>query len=148
MAKRNQNGKLLLNPVLITDDFSIYRRGFTQVPNVILRTKKLMPQAKLLYSLLLSYAWDKKYCWPVMDTLIEEMQLSRNIISGYLTGLKKLGLISVTRSNSVPSHNIYEIHVMHPTADGIVKIDEFFFMDEFPIEVDGYEIKKISQLVE
>ena len=40
------------------------RHGFTQVPNPILKSKRISPGAKLAYTALLSYAWNCNYCYP------------------------------------------------------------------------------------
>ncbi|HZA23323.1 MAG TPA: helix-turn-helix domain-containing protein [Dehalococcoidia bacterium] len=43
--------------------------GFTQVPNHVLRSKKISPGAKLTYAMLLSYAWNNEYCFPGQERL-------------------------------------------------------------------------------
>jgi hypothetical protein len=45
------------------------QKGFTQVPNHVLESKKLSPGAKLAYAMLLKYAWQNDYCFPGQDKL-------------------------------------------------------------------------------
>ena len=58
---------------LVIEDPQI-RDGFTQIPNIILRTRNLSRDAKLLYGVLLSYAWQKGSCFPGYDTLQEDIR--------------------------------------------------------------------------
>ena len=44
-------------------------KGFTQVPNFILRSVKLSPGDKLAFAMLLSYAWQDDYCFRVRSDL-------------------------------------------------------------------------------
>ena len=39
-------------------------KGFTQVPNHLLKDPNLSPGAKLAYAMLLSYAWHNDFCYP------------------------------------------------------------------------------------
>jgi hypothetical protein len=41
------------------------RGGFTQVPNFLLKSKNLSSGDKLAFAMLLSYAWQNDYCYPV-----------------------------------------------------------------------------------
>ena len=81
---------------LVIEDPQI-RDGFTQIPNIILRTRNLSRDAKLLYGVLLSYAWQKGSCFPGYDTLQEDMQCGRPQVSKYLKELKEMDLIHVKR---------------------------------------------------
>ena len=55
---------------IILDGFDpVAAAGFTQVPNVILKSTDLSVGAKLTYALLLSYAWQKESCFPGQETL-------------------------------------------------------------------------------
>lgn len=48
-------------------------RGFTQVPNHVLKSDQLSPGAKLAYEMLLSYAWQNDYCFPGQERLAKDM---------------------------------------------------------------------------
>ena len=47
--------------------------GFTQVPNFILKSKKLSSGDKLAFAMLLSYAWQNDYCFPGQETLAKDL---------------------------------------------------------------------------
>ncbi len=48
--------------LLVEDD--TLRAGFTQIPNRVLRASNLSRDAKILYTFLLSYAWQQGRCFP------------------------------------------------------------------------------------
>ncbi len=73
------------------------RRGFTLIPNYILRARGISRDAKLLYGILLSYAWQTDSCFPGYDTLMEDMQCAREALAKYIKELKSIGLIAVQR---------------------------------------------------
>lgn len=72
-------------------------KGFTLIPNVILRARGISRDAKMLYSILLSYAWQTDSCFPGYDTLMEDMQCGRPQVAKYIRELKDAGLIAVQR---------------------------------------------------
>ena len=53
--------------------------GFTQVPNAILRATEISQGAKLVYAMLLSYAWHNNECFPGQDRLAEDLSISRRL---------------------------------------------------------------------
>ena len=73
------------------------RRGFTLIPNYVLRARTISRDAKLLYGILLSYAWQKGNCWPGYDTLMEDLQCGRPQLAKYIKELKDTGLVHVQR---------------------------------------------------
>jgi hypothetical protein len=40
------------------------KRGFTQVPNFLLKSKALSAGDKMTFAMLLSYAWQNDFCFP------------------------------------------------------------------------------------
>jgi len=97
------------NIILVGAD-AFTEKGFTQVPNAILRSKKISPGAKLAYSGLLSYAWDKESCFPGQDTLGEDLGVTRQTVNEYIKELRTKGFIRVKRRGQGRS-NIYELLV-------------------------------------
>lgn len=85
-------------------------KGFTQVPNAILRSKKISPGAKLAYAGLISYAWNKDNCFPGQDRLGEDIGVTRQTVNEYIKELSKKGFIKVERRGQGRS-NIYELLV-------------------------------------
>lgn len=72
-------------------------RGFTIVPNALLRLPQLSRDAKLLYIVLSSYAWQSDQCFPGYDRLQADLQCGRAQIAKYLGELKRAGLIRSQR---------------------------------------------------
>lgn len=73
------------------------RHGFTIIPNYVLRAANLSRDAKLLYGILLSYAWQKGSCFPGYETLQKDMSCGSAQISRYIKELKVSGWLHVTR---------------------------------------------------
>jgi len=82
--------------------------GFTQVPNVILRSTDLSVGAKLTYSMLLSYAWQNDFCFPGQDTLAADMGSGRRSVVRYIDELEKQDLICIKRQG-LGKVNIYTL---------------------------------------
>ena len=89
--------------------------GFTQVPNAILRDPTLPIQAKTLYAVLLSYAWQDGQTWVSQDTLSQALGCRPRAIRSWLTTLEQRGLIS-SESRGVGRSNRY--HLRHQPAAG------------------------------
>src|SRR5215204_5186682 len=89
------------------------RRGFTLIPNYVLRARGISRDAKLLYGILLSYAWQKGNCWPGYDTLMEDLQCGRPQLAKYIKELKGTGLIQVQRRGQGLT-SIYTIKDVQP----------------------------------
>ena len=83
------------NPIVVEDP--TLRQGFTQIPNTVLRHKKLSPGAKLTYVGLLSYAWTNESCFPGQARLGEDLGLSERSIRNHLSELQAHGLLKITR---------------------------------------------------
>ena len=92
---------------LIFKDANI-RKGFAQVPNVVLRDHSLSTSLKVLYALLLSYAWQNDECFPGQDILSENMGLTVRSITTLLNQLKAKKLIGWKRQG-LGKVNIYHI---------------------------------------
>lgn len=72
-------------------------KGFTLIPNYILRATGISRDAKMLYSILLSYAWQTDSCFPGYDRLMDDMQCAKEALAKYIKELKTSGLIEVQR---------------------------------------------------
>jgi hypothetical protein len=73
------------------------RRGFTLIPNYVLRNPNLSFGARLTYTLLLSYAWQEGSCFPGQVRLAEHLHSDPRSVRRYLAELKGQGLIAVRR---------------------------------------------------
>ena len=85
------------------------RHGFAQVPNVVLRDPSLTGNEKVLYALLLSYAWHDDECFPGQETLAHDMGLKPRAIRQLLVKLKAKRLIGWKRQG-LGKVNIYHIN--------------------------------------
>ncbi len=84
------------------------RGGFTQVPNLVLCDPLLSGTAKLCYSLLLSYAWHNRECWPSQNLLAEHLCCTTRTTIKALKELQKHKLIAIERPR-LGKPNIYHI---------------------------------------
>lgn len=75
----------------------IARFGFTQLPNFILRNAEISANAKVVYSLLLSYAWHNNLCFPGQERLAEHMGTHVSTVSRAITELENCSLIEIER---------------------------------------------------
>lgn len=95
---------------IILDGFDpVAAAGFTQVPNVILKSKDLSVGAKLAYAMLLSYAWQNDHCFPGQETLADDMGVSKRSVVSFIKELDKSGHVSVKRQG-LGQVNVYTLH--------------------------------------
>ena len=80
--------------------------GFTQIPNILLRTPDLSSQAKIVYAQLLSYAWSNDRCFPGQERMGENLGASRTSIYRALQELQDAGWLEVERRGQGKT-NIY-----------------------------------------
>src|SRR5215210_6409554 len=93
---------------LVLADQSL-RLGFIQLPKLILYAKNLSRDAKLLYALLLGYAWQEQRCFPGYRRLCQEMQASENMVRKYMRELETVRLLSQKR-RGLGKTNIYTLN--------------------------------------
>src|SRR5271154_702852 len=85
-------------------------RGFTQVPNFLLRSNKLSPGDKLAFAMLLSYAWQNDYCFPGQVRLGEDLGLHETNVRKHLKSLQTNGLLAIKRRGQGKT-NIYQLNL-------------------------------------
>src|SRR5580704_10221004 len=83
-------------------------RGFTQVPNFLLKSNKLSSGDKLAFAMLLSYAWQNDFCFPGQVRLGEDMGLHETNVRKHLKSLEAHGLLTITRRGQGKT-NIYTL---------------------------------------
>jgi biotin operon repressor len=71
--------------------------GFTQVPNLVLNNKKLSFAGKVVYSKLLSYAWNNNLVFPGQETMAGELGTSRPTVTKAIAELEKEGYLEIQR---------------------------------------------------
>lgn len=84
------------------------RRGFTSIPNCVLRAQGLSLAAKALYAILLSFAWDGE-CFPGKQALAQAAGVDVRTVRKYLVELREYGLISWVR-RGLNQTNVYYVH--------------------------------------
>ena len=72
-------------------------RGFTQLPNFILRDPSISIGAKTIYSLLLSYAWHNDLCFPGQDRLAKDVGMGIASVNRFIKELESCSLIEIAR---------------------------------------------------
>jgi hypothetical protein len=85
------------------------RRGFVMLPRTVLLAKGLSRDAKLLYAVLLAYAWQAGSCFPGADRLQEDLGCSINSVTKYLHELRLVGLLTIQRRGQGKT-NVYTLH--------------------------------------
>ena len=63
-------------------------KGFTQVPNFLLRSKKLSTDDEMAFAMLLSYAWQNDFCFPGQQRLAEDLGLDERSVRRTSAGAK------------------------------------------------------------
>ena len=102
-------------PTIVIEDEGL-RLGFTQLPNYLFQVRGLSHSAKLTYALILSYAWQKEYCFPGQETLARDLEVSTRSVIEYLKELQNRGLIRIQR-RGLGKTNVYHVLRYPPTPD-------------------------------
>ena len=86
------------------------QKGFTQVPNFLLKSKKLSSGDKMAFAMLLSYAWQNDFCFPGQQRLAEDLGLDERSVRRHLKSLEAIGLLAIQRRGQGKT-NIYELNL-------------------------------------
>lgn len=97
-----------LEPNTLIVENEAIRKGFTIIPNYILRDPRVSVGAKIIYTLLLSYAWQEGSCFPGQLRLANDLGLKERMVRYYLTELKTQGFIDIRRRGQGRT-NVYVI---------------------------------------
>src|SRR5947209_6150498 len=84
-------------------------KGFTQVPNFILKSKNLSAGDKMTFAMLLSYAWQNNFCFPGQETLAQDLGLSDRSVRTHLKSLEANQLLAIKR-RGLGKTNVYELN--------------------------------------
>ena len=85
-------------------------QGFTQVPNFLLKSKKLSSGDKMTFAMLLSYAWQNDFCFPGQERLAKDLGLSDRSVRTHLKSLEAQELMTIKRRGQGKT-NIYELNL-------------------------------------
>ncbi len=73
------------------------QQGYTNIPNHVLYAPKLAAQSKLVYTMLLSYAYSRNHVFPGQERLAQQCGLSVRSVYNALKELDEQGFITVIR---------------------------------------------------
>ena len=71
--------------------------GFTQVPNFLLKDPTISANGKVVYSMLLSYAWNNNMVFPGQERMAEDIGTSQPTIARAIKELESHGWLEVQR---------------------------------------------------
>lgn len=80
----------------VTEDQK-FTAGFTQTPNAVVRNPNLSMQAKYIYTLLRSYAWQDPDAYPGLERLRSDAGAKEETLRKYISELERAGFIQVER---------------------------------------------------
>jgi hypothetical protein len=89
------------------------RGGFVLLPRAVLHAPELSRDAKLLYAVLLSYAWQGGSCFPGYQRLQADLGCGVNQITKYLRELEGAGLVT-RRRRGLGKTTVYTLHDVPP----------------------------------
>ena len=108
-------GQILERNTIIIEN-SALRQGFTQIPNYVLKDKRLSFGARITYGILLSYAWQEGSCFPGQYKIAADLGAVRKTVNLFLQELRKAGYIDWKR-RGLGKTNIYYILDVKIEAD-------------------------------
>jgi hypothetical protein len=85
------------------------RGGFVLLPRALLHAPGLSRDAKLLYAVLLSYAWQRGSCFPGYARLQADLGCGINQVTKYLRELEEAGLVT-RRRRGLGKTTLYTLH--------------------------------------
>lgn len=91
--------------------------GFTQVPNFILKNPELSSNAKVVYAMLLSYAWNNDRVFPGQERMAEDMGISRPTVTKAIGELEQVGYLEIQRRGQ----GLTNIYILHHTVKKAIK---------------------------
>jgi hypothetical protein len=94
--------------VVLQDEALRRLRGFTAIPNAVLRHPRLSHGAKLTHGVLLSYAWQDEFCWPAQERLAKDMGCSVRQVQRFLVELKHFRFVD-WKQQGLNRPNVYYI---------------------------------------
>jgi Helix-turn-helix domain len=98
------------NIILETND-PVVADGFTQVPNFILKNKKLTVGEKMTFAMFLSYAWNNERVFPGQERLADDIGAGVRSVNRFIKGLEAKGFLTIQR-RGLGKTNIYTLRYM------------------------------------
>ena len=101
-------GEILEQNIKLVGADRLSEKGFTQVPNALLKHPQVSPGAKLAYTMLLSYAWHNDFCFPGQERLGKDMGVNERSVRTYLKELESKKFLTIKRQGQ-GRPNIYHL---------------------------------------
>jgi hypothetical protein len=96
--------------VLIEHDALRELEGFTQIPNVVLKHAGVSYGAKIAWGVLMSYAWQKDFCFPAQERLAKDMNCTVRQVQRLLGELRDAGFVT-WKQQGLNRPNIYHLRI-------------------------------------
>jgi hypothetical protein len=84
--------------------------GFTQIPNVVLKHAGVSYGAKVAWGVLMSYAWQKDFCFPAQERLAKDMSCTVRQVQRLLGELRDAGFVT-WKQQGLNRPNIYHLRI-------------------------------------
>jgi hypothetical protein len=94
--------------IILVED-AVLCRGYVQLPKLVLYARNLSRDAKLLYTVLLGYAWQEQRCFPGYQRLFADLDASENMVRKCMRELEAVHLVSQHRRGQGRT-NVYIFH--------------------------------------
>jgi hypothetical protein len=98
------------------------KHGFTQLPNYILKDKRLSFGARLTFAVLLSYAWQEGSCFPGQERMANDLGTTDRSIRTFLGELKAKGYVD-WKQQGLNRPNIYYILDYQPLDPALIEAE-------------------------
>jgi hypothetical protein len=107
----------------------VLQKGFTQIPNAILRDASLSAGARLTYAMLSSFAWQSDECWVGQAKLAGLVSVGDRQLRRYLIELEEGGLLEITQQG-LQKPNLYVLLEADPDRTSVSGPDRTSVSDE------------------
>ena len=88
----------------------VTQKGYTLIPNYVLANDKLSPLAKLVYTMVMSYAWGQKdSAFPGQERVARDCGISSRTVVRAIQELQRMKFITVIRRGRGLT-NLYVLH--------------------------------------
>ncbi|NFJ84004.1 helix-turn-helix domain-containing protein [Clostridium botulinum] len=103
------NNNFVINPFM--QEGTIYENGYGMIAKNVMRDKRLTPEAKCIYSYIISFAGNKMNAFPGIEKMLYELNMSKSRFYKHRKLLTDLGYISIKQEKSKGKFlkNIYQI---------------------------------------
>lgn len=110
-------------------------KSYAIAPRVVLRDSKISMGAKVVYFVLVDYAFNNIFCFPKVETIAEHLGMGENSVKGYLKELREYGLIKVWqrglgKSNYYILMPLGSVKNLNSTEKWLVPRDEQYITEE------------------